>query len=193
MQNFYDLNAQEFIQNTLHADMSELYQIFLQYVPKNAHILDAGSGSGRDSLYFIQQGYQVTAIDASEVLGQMASRLIGQPVLHMRFQEMEFENEFDAIWACASLLHVSPQEIDEVMSHLSKSLKPQGVFFASFKYGTFVGERNGRFFHDYDENTFKELMKKHPSLKILKFWQTSDARPDRQDEFWLNVLMQKVQ
>lgn len=33
--------------------------------------------------------------------------LSGQAALLLTFDEIEFKNEFDGIWACASLLHLS--------------------------------------------------------------------------------------
>jgi SAM-dependent methyltransferase len=38
-----------------------VYEPFLTLLPDNSHILDAGCGSGRDSLYFLQNGYKVKA------------------------------------------------------------------------------------------------------------------------------------
>ena len=48
---------------------------FCQLLPKGASVLDAGSGSGRDSLFFAQKGFQVTAIDASRSRGQPRLKL----------------------------------------------------------------------------------------------------------------------
>jgi SAM-dependent methyltransferase len=57
----------------------------------------SGCGSGRDSLYFLNKGYRVTAIDASKELSKLDSKLIKQPVLNISYQEIDFENEFDRI------------------------------------------------------------------------------------------------
>lgn len=42
-----------------------------------ARVLDFGCGSGRDTKYFIEQGYHVEAIDGSEELCKRASELAG--------------------------------------------------------------------------------------------------------------------
>ena len=60
---YYAKNTEEFIASTLEADMSATQEKFLALLPKGAHILDLGCGSGRDSLFFLQQGFQVTAVD----------------------------------------------------------------------------------------------------------------------------------
>lgn len=106
---YYNENAEAFFQNTACADMRHLYKRFLPLIPAGGRILDLGCGSGRDSRYFIEQGFQVTAADGSEALCRLASRYIGQEVLCMDFRDLAFKNCFDGVWACASLLHV-PRE-----------------------------------------------------------------------------------
>ena len=39
--------------------------IFLEFLPEGASILDLGCGTGRDSKYFLDHGYKVTAVDGS--------------------------------------------------------------------------------------------------------------------------------
>ena len=65
MENYYNTNAKEFFYGTVFANMNGNYTSFLGKLPQGAHILDAGGGSGRDSLNFKKLGYQVTAMDTS--------------------------------------------------------------------------------------------------------------------------------
>jgi len=80
-------------------------------ISAGGRILDAGCGSGRDSLAFMRKGYQVVSIDASGEMVAAASRLTGQSAVLMRFDEVAFDGEFDADWACASLLHVARRDL----------------------------------------------------------------------------------
>ena len=187
---FYNENASSFFEGTVGADMSENYKVFLERLPQGAHILDAGCGSGRDSLAFKEMGYQVTAIDASEELCKLAAEYIGQEVRHIRFEELDYENTFDGIWACASLLHVPSVELPQVIEKLAKALKKDGVMYASFKYGEFEGERSGRYFYDLTEEKAEELFTVG-GLKGVKMWITGDVREGRGDEKWVNVMMVK--
>lgn len=187
--NYYDKNAQEFFESTINADMSKHHEEFLRYLPKNGSILDAGCGSGRDAKIFNDMDYKVTAIDGSLEMCRLASKYAGVNVYHMQFQEIEFKNKFDGIWASASLLHVSSDEIDLVLKKLKNSLKEDGIFYASFKLGDFEGIRNGRFFNDFTETTAEELFEKN-DFKILKTWLTNDSRPER-DNQWVNILVKK--
>jgi len=137
-------------------------------VPEGARILDAGCGSGRDAKRFLEMGYEVTAFDASGELCALASRHVGRPVLRMRFDEVRFEDEFDGVWACASLLHVPRREMDGALARLSRSLKPGGVFYASFRYreGEVIHE-DGRHFADCTEEAFREHLRGRPELGLL--------------------------
>lgn len=188
--NYYDENAQEFFNGTVDADMTSNYTEFIDELPENAVILDAGCGSGRDTLEFKKMGFNVTAIDGSAEMCKLASEYAGQEVRHMMFQDIDFEEVFDGIWASASLLHVPTNELDLVLANLRKSLKVGGVLHASFKQGDFEGMRNGRFFNDFTEDSAIELFERN-DFEVLKNWITNDSRPERYDEKWVNVLVRK--
>ena len=79
------------------------------------------------------------------------------------------------------------------MKKLTDYLKPGGIFYVSFKYGTFHGERNGRFFTDMNEELFETLLKGIPELSIDRQFITEDVRPGRKTEKWLNVFLKKSQ
>ncbi len=142
---FYNKNAEEFYNGTIAADMSETCDKFLKYVASGGKILDAGCGSGRDSLYFMKRGYEVVSFDASEQMVRLSSELTGKLTLLMKFEDVDFKEEFDGIWACASLIHVPKVEIEKVIKKLVQGLKGDGIFFGSFKYGEGEKLRGERF------------------------------------------------
>ena len=190
---FYNNNSKSYIESTLSVDMSHLYNDFLKHIPKGGHILDLGCGSGRDSLEFIKQGYNVTAVDGSKELSIAASKLIEQEVICSKFEELQLTEKFHGIWACASLLHVNRKDILDVIKNTSSNLKDNGVFYMSFKYGEkeYIDEK-GRYFNCYTEETFNELISKVEGLDIMKIYKTIDIVPGRGDIIWLNILCIKV-
>ena len=99
------------------------------------------------------------------------------------------KEEFDGVWACASLLHVPRSSLDKSFSALLESLKPNGVFYLSFKYGEREEDRSGRHFTHFTEETFYTFIEPYKGVSILKTWKTSDSRPNRESEKWLNVLI----
>lgn len=185
---YYDENAQTFYESSINADMSETLERFLSYLPKGAHILDAGSGTGRDTKYFLEKGYQVTAFDASIEMVKMSSAYTGQQTLLMSFEDMHFEEKFDGIWACASLLHVKRENLSSVLCHLKLLLNKRGVMYCSFKYGESDVSKDGREFTCLTADQI-EMLIAGTSLNIDCFWITADVRIGRTNEFWLNMII----
>lgn len=188
---YYNSNAEEFYESTVNADMSTQYNLFEKYLGAGAHILDCGCGSGRDSKHFLDNGFEVTAIDGSEELCKKANKLTGLEVKHMYFQDLNFDNEFDGIWACASLLHVEKGELPDILVKITKALKSGGILYVSFKYGDFSGERNGRFFTDLNDESFEALIVDIPELVLREKYISMDVRPGRENENWLNAIVIK--
>jgi len=184
---YYDKHAEEYFNNTVNAQMGDCYSRFLRYVKNKAYILDAGCGSGRDSKYFLSQGYSVKSIDGSRELCRLASENVGQEVECVDFLDLAYNDEFDAVWACASLLHVNKNELNKVVNNLHKALKKNGIIYASFKYGKSDRIQGDRYFNDLNENLIKKLF---ISFDIKEMWLSDDVRPGRSDR-WINIIAKK--
>ncbi|WP_324824303.1 class I SAM-dependent methyltransferase [Sinanaerobacter sp. ZZT-01] len=189
---YYNEHAEEFVFLTKSADMVLLYDMFQKYLKSGGKILDIGCGSGRDSKYFMEQGYDVVAVDGSEKICELASQYIGKNVLCIKFQNISFANEFDGIWACASLLHIPKNEMAVVLKKLSNALKTNGYIYASFKYGQVERINGERFFNDYTEKDIDELFNHESRLNVVEWSITEDVREGRSDEKWLNVVAVKI-
>ena len=187
---YYNQNADQFFTTTYDVDMTSLYKIFLHYLPDNASILDLGCGSGRDSLAFKNFGYQVAATDYSKELVDKASRLTGIEVRFESFYELSELNQYDGVWACASLLHCERKRLPEVLEKILKALKVNGICYMSFKYGAGDRYKDGRQFTDMDESQAQSLLKKFDNILLLQQWITIDKRPDHNED-WLNIVFQK--
>ena len=109
----------------------------------------------------------------------------------MMFTELSAKEKYDGIWACSSILHLTPDELENVMNKMAAALKANGIIYASFKYGNFSGERNGRYFNDMTEEAFGKFIKNIQGIEIEEQWITSDVRAGRDSEKWLNVIMRK--
>ena len=188
---YYNENAQSFFEGTVNADMSLWRDKFEKYVSDGGRILDAGCGSGRDSRAFKQHGYSVVAFDASKEMCRMAAELLNQEVWQMRFDEIAFDEEFDGIWACASLLHVPQDELPTIMQKLHTALKAKGVIYVSFKYGEGTKQRGERTFSDFTEDSVKKLLKES-NFEVIECGITSDIRPGRDAEKWINAIARKA-
>ena len=185
---WYQENAEAFIERTETVDMSELYRKFLTYVPSGGNILDLGCGAGSASLYFAQQGNCVLAVDGCPELCDYTHKRVGCSVRCLRFEELDYEDAFEGVWACASILHTRKAELPQVLRLIRRALKTDGVFYASFKYGETERDRNGRVFSDFTETSLRSLLEETGGFHEIDLWITGDARLDRADERWINVL-----
>ncbi len=189
---YYSQNANSFAATTQSVDFSANQERFLSKLPPDARILDFGCGAGRDTLFFMQKGYNVTAIDGSPELCQIASDHCGIPVRQMLFQDLSEVEQYDGIWACSSILHLAKPQLAEVMNKMRTALKPSGCIYTSFKYGSFEGYRNCRYFTDFTEELFREFIRDIEGMSIDEQWVSADVRPGRSEEKWLNLILIRI-
>lgn len=189
MSNYYDINSKEYIENTINCDMSFHYQKFLKHLPKTGKILDVGFGSGRDMIYFKSLGYDIVGIDTSvEFVKNMKKQ--GFNVKLESVCEMNYENEYDGIWACASLLHIKRERLEDVIIKCVNALKENGILYCSFKYGDKEVEKDCRYFNYINEEIINFIIKNN-NLKPVEFYQSSDVRMDRHNDEWINLIFKK--
>ena len=74
---------------------------------------------------------------------------------------------------------------------MKKAVKKGGILYISFKYGTFEGVRNGRYFTDQTKESLKQILDQVGGLDVISTGITGDARPGREDEKWLNVILRR--
>lgn len=196
----YSARAKEFVENTRDLDMSELHREFLPHIPPGGLILDVGAGSGRDSKIFLDRGYDVVALEPDSELARLAAEYIDYYVIQETIQNykpsptIESDGGFHGVWASASLLHISPTELDRVFLQLAHLLQPGGVLYCSFKYsdkGIDVRERGGLQYTYLNEQTLDSCIPKG-LFEYIKAWVTEDRRTDRKGERWLNVLLRRT-
>ena len=189
---YYQNNANAYCDETYALNADHLYPPFLELLDEGAHILDLGCGSGRDSEQFIKAGYKVTPMDGSAEIAAYAEQLLGQKVSVNTFQEMTFTEEFDGVWASASLLHCPRKHIPNVLKRIHSALKLDGIAYLSFKWGEedTVDDR-GRAFTNYTLDSLKQELKQCTKFEVLNMWQETTPLRGREQK-WVNALLKKV-
>lgn len=188
---YYNKYAAKVYEDTIDVDMSEIMGKFLKLLEEGDTILDLGCGSGRDSLAMYEMGFDVTPLDASEEMCKLAEIHTGLEVLQMTFEEMEFEDVFDGIWACNSLIHIPKNEMPQILGRLHDALCKRGVLYVSVKKGDFEGFRGERYFTEYTGDSLTSMISKTGLFEVLKIWETEEAGPGRPDTVWIHLLARK--
>ena len=180
--NYYDNNIDSYKSLWLDDFSSnynfEIPDIFLSYLDKNSKILDMGCGTGRDSKYFKELGHIVKSIDGSLEMCKIASNLLNEEVEQLNFLDIDYKEEFDGVFACASLLHLSNEDLLVVLKKISNALKENGILYTCFKYGDSTRVDKGRFYNDMNEEKFINILTNVEDLKILKTWITEQYKTD---------------
>jgi len=189
---YYERYAIPYYEQTIDLDLTEIMQTFVELLPEGAEVLDLGCGSGRDTKALEEHGFYVTPMDGSVKMCELAEIYTDKEVLHLTFEEMDFQEVFDGIWACASLVHVSGEEIGIIMDKVLDSLKPGGILYFSVYEGDRDGIYGGRYFHDYTEESLKRLLRHRQNAEVVKIWRTDDVRREKEEHQWLNVLVRKL-
>ncbi len=188
---FYQTNARRYAAETRTFDMRALRQKFTDLLPPEAHILDLGCGSGRDSRAFLDLAFKVTAIDGSAEIAKAAKTYLGQDVIVELIQDLNAMETFDGIWTCASLLHVTKSEMPKTFESIIRALRSCGIWYMSFKDGD--EERwddQGRFFNDYSVHSIRSLLDSFSNIEIIDIsQQRAQLRGEIQN--WLNVFIRK--
>lgn len=197
----YDSSAEEYKKRYLNSGdtniMKPLLDKLIAYLKPNASVLDIGSGAGFDARYLSDQELDVTSIDLSEKLIELAQEVAPKAkFIKMDMRNITLEdNSFDGIWASASLLHITKAEFAEVLKKTYSILKPNGTFFVALKEGegekfvTNQGENNldgvKRFFAYYSKEELETLLAQ-AGFSIIE----SSTNTNRENT-WLNFFCRK--
>tara|TARA_R110002049_G_scaffold114812_8_gene266167 strand:+ start:9008 stop:9985 length:978 start_codon:yes stop_codon:yes gene_type:complete len=189
---YYTANAQAYCAETRAFDVGDLYRPFLDQLTVDAHILELGCGSGRDSKAFMEMGYTVTPVDGNAEVAACAERYLGRPVAVTTFQTLDYHKAFDGVWASASLLHCPRPQLPDVLTRISLALKDGGIAYLSFKWGDAdsVDDR-GRHFTNLTEDSLTGLIGDLTAFTVIKIW--TETKPLRDGEQqWVYALLRKV-
>jgi len=154
-------------------------------------ILDAGCGVGRDTRHFIREGFRVVSFDASIEMVKLCNQYPFAYCLHKSFSDIDFIEEFDGVWACASLIHLNQRDFCDALYRLSKALKPGGIIFVSLKEQNNNSKVQQRKTYYHDEKVVKKIMTKELMLKEIDVWATEGAVQDKISN-WINYLYIKT-
>lgn len=186
---YYNDNAKKYFDTTVNANMSRAYDMFLKYVVDSGLILDFGCGSGRDSKYFLDNGYRVECIDGSLELSKLASEYLGIDVKCMDFSEFNEISKYDGVWACASLLHVKKEKLLDILIKIRDSLKINGILYVSFKNGNEEEIVDGKYYNYLTYDDFLDIINITGNLELLEFDNSKTVLNNNESRTWNNFVL----
>ena len=186
MKKYYERNATKYIEDTINVDMSGQYNFFMKYLSKKGKLLDIGFGSGRDVIHFSSLGYDVLGID---IVPDFVNRIknMGYKAELLDINDINYREEFDGIWACASLLHIEREKLKKNFVLCSNALKNNGYMYCSFKYGDYSGFIDGRYFNNVNEDIIESILI-NTGLSIVETNKSKDLL--ERDNEWINIILQ---
>lgn len=142
---------------------------FLALLQKEAKqtLLEIGTGHGRDSLFFQEQGFSVTGIDISPAMVRLCQQK-GITAHVMDIVDLNLDkNSFDAVYALNSFLHLPKSEFLLGLENVRAILQPAGLFYLGL-YGGFdfdgIWEEDSytpkRFFSFHTDEDLKKTLNK---------------------------------
>ena len=134
----------------------QAYLELLQQEDKHT-LLEIGAGSGRDSLFFQQNGLRVISSDLSPEMVRFC-RQKGLEAYEMDFLNLDFAAaSFEAVYALSCLLHVPKAYLAEALLEIRRVMTPGGLFLLGVYGGI---EQDGSWEDD------KHVPKRHFALYL---------------------------
>lgn len=165
---------------------------FLDRLKAGSLILELGCGGGRDAEAMIRRGFSVEATDGTEKIAHQAQKRIQQPVRVMRFDQLDEDSKYDAVWAHASLLHVPRPQLPTVLHLIYRALRPGGLHYASFKAeGTESRDQFGRYFNQPTLRQLMALYEQSAPWEILATQEFVGGGYGRSEGPWVAITVQK--
>jgi SAM-dependent methyltransferase len=188
---YYEDTYREYDKFSSSIDMGEQWKSFESILPPGGRILDLGCGTGRDIKHFLEMGFTVDGVEPSIAMANCARLKTGAKIFDLAAEQIAFAEEYDGIWACASLMHMRKPAFFHTLPKIVSSLKPGGHFYFSLKQG--VGEaRNadGRLVSFYEIDEIKGLFSRVANTQIVNQWVSKDLA-GRSETQWLNTMVRK--
>lgn len=181
----YEIGYKEFIKKTsslknfpnVERDLKQFSNMLL-----GKNILDAGFGSGRDTLYFLERGFSVDGVELCRNLFsefQKKTKKLKTNIYNADIRNFMNQKKYDGIWCCATVLHLNSEDIKKVLKNFYSMLEDKGVLYISMKLGEGEKWNSGghisrpRYYFFYNQEKISKLIQ---SQKFKIVHEHSDSK-----------------
>jgi ubiquinone/menaquinone biosynthesis C-methylase UbiE len=113
-----------------------------KYLPAAHRILDTASGTGNHAIFMAKKGYDVTGVDLSQEMLNIAKQKIKNTELKVGFtygdmRDLKFSSEFDVVY-CLGMSFMELRTYDEInfcLNSIRRAIKPVGLFIFDVSNG----------------------------------------------------------
>ena len=187
---YYDTNADKLCSMYNSVDLNSIQKSISIYLIGVKKVLEIGSGSGRDTNYMTNNGFDVIGIDGSKKMIENA--IIDYPHLKGKFLEAilpeefpEFENKFDGAYSIATLMHLDAMGIDKTLKNIKTVLSPSSPVYISVSDKRDIVD--DRYFIAFSKNDWINTFEQNDFI-INDILETPDAT--NRDIVWYSFLME---
>ena len=187
---YYQTHFLEYHEQTFHVNPDSFLEPLAKRLNPRARILDVGCGSGRDLLWFKNQGFAVTGFERSSGLAQLARQNVDCKVLEGDFTHFNFsELQADAVLLIGSLVHVPHEKMAGILGNIVKSLHGDGLLLITMKEGKGTkASPDGRTFYLWKQASLMEIF---DSLGLADIDFTRQVSKVRSDDVWLGYVLRR--
>lgn len=127
----YDALAHWYAENF---DVTEILSVqfgeFCQTIKPGGQVLDLGCGPGYATRKLQERGFKPVGLDISPVMIQYAKKQFPQGTFEVGdMRTLPYpNNNFDAIWAAWSLIHVLEDDLEGVLAEMVRVSQPQAIW-----------------------------------------------------------------
>lgn len=190
--NFYANSAEEYLGGRPEGASRHL-KPFLDLLSPGSRILELGCGGGADAAAMITAGFDIDPTDGVSEIAAIAAQRLEQEVRVLRFDDLDAQEVYDAVWANATLHHVPRAALPGVLGRIYAALKPGGLHFANFKSGKPDGpdDRN-RHYSYLSLEDMKSLYEGAAGWDVISAEAyMGGARYQTDDRPWVKIIVRK--
>ena len=188
---YYNENITKLVDKYDSADMSQLHQLLLKYIPDNSTILDIGFGSGRDLDFLQSCGYDIWGIDPSVKFVENIKKRF--PNIQKQFIEtgipfdkssIGLNREFDVVVSIAMWMHLEHTQYADALESIVSVTKDNSTIVISYSEGNRIDD--GRYFVEVNLKYLVELFNKN-DFSLVETIKNGDSL-DRDSLTWVTVV-----
>ncbi|WP_027417813.1 class I SAM-dependent methyltransferase [Aneurinibacillus terranovensis] len=166
-----------------HRDLTMQFISAFQMLLGGNRVLDLGCGAGHDALRLKRYDLQVQGLDISEVMLEQAKQQVsGVEFIQGDFRSIPTEEGlYDGVWANASLIYLTKDDLQKALDEVYRVLKTGGVFFSSYRIGQGSLVVDNIFHQFYEQEEIENILRRH-GFRIFDRTNTG-----QQDELFLSL------